>query len=230
MLKYKVEGNIDFFSELYKSLDVQENNNNNNVCLITNEELTDKYVTMTCGHKFNYVPLYKYLVNQKKKFNKMEMHQVKINEIICPYCRNKQKGVLPYYEDLPLSKVYGVNYVECDDIFVLCEFTSDEVQSCHHIGYKFTGNNYGHDKHYCIAHKKILIAASKAEIKKIKQQEKEQAKQEKEQAKQAKLELKHQNKLLCTQILKTGINKGSECGCIVFNDNLCKRHFNLSSK
>ena len=39
MLKYKVEGNIDFFSELYKSLDVQENNNNN-VCLITNEELS----------------------------------------------------------------------------------------------------------------------------------------------------------------------------------------------
>ena len=32
----------------------------------------------------------------------------------------------------------------------------------------------------------------------------------------------------CKQKLKTGINKDKECGCKIFMDNLCKRHYNLS--
>ena len=48
MKKYIVEGGIDFFAELYKSLDDEENNNkteeDNNKCLITNQLLTDKFV------------------------------------------------------------------------------------------------------------------------------------------------------------------------------------------
>jgi hypothetical protein len=28
----------------------------------------------------------------------------------CPYCRNKQVGVLPYYEDLEVKKINGVNF------------------------------------------------------------------------------------------------------------------------
>ena len=36
MKKYKVEGNIDFFSELYKSLDDDESKENDeNICLIS---------------------------------------------------------------------------------------------------------------------------------------------------------------------------------------------------
>jgi hypothetical protein len=34
----------------------------------------------------------------------------------------------------------------------------------------------------------------------------------------------------CNQILKTGQNKGQQCGCKVFNDNLCTRHYNLTNK
>jgi len=76
MNKYKIEGNVDFFAELYKSLDTKEFEekieDNNNYCLITNNPLTDKHVSLNCGHKFNYIPIYNDLVNYKTKFNYME--------------------------------------------------------------------------------------------------------------------------------------------------------------
>jgi hypothetical protein len=118
MLKYKIEGNIDFFAELYKSLDIEENNQkteeDNNLCLISNELLTDKYVTMECGHKFNYLPLYLDVKNHKQKFNGMEGSSTRLyqDEIRCPYCRKKQAGVLPYYEELGLEKLHGINCID----------------------------------------------------------------------------------------------------------------------
>uniref|UniRef100_A0A6C0ET13 Uncharacterized protein n=1 Tax=viral metagenome TaxID=1070528 RepID=A0A6C0ET13_9ZZZZ len=116
MKKYNIEGNIDFYSELYKSLDTEESNQktdeDNNKCLITNEQLQDKYVEMLCGHKFNYLPLYKDLINHKRKFNNLESSSstLKQNEIRCPYCRKKQAYLLPYYEELGVEKVKGVNF------------------------------------------------------------------------------------------------------------------------
>ena len=67
--KYIIEGGIDFFSELYKSLDVEEDvlEDDNNKCLISNQVLTDKHVQLNCGHKFNYIELYHDFVNHKKK-------------------------------------------------------------------------------------------------------------------------------------------------------------------
>jgi len=118
MSKYNIEGGIDFFSELYKSLDIEENDQkteeDNNVCLITNQQLEDKFVKLECGHKFNYIPLLNDIKNHKQKFNHMEGGNTKLktNEIRCPYCRNKQVGVLPYYEDLEVKKINGVNFYD----------------------------------------------------------------------------------------------------------------------
>ena len=118
MKKYNIEGDIDFFSELYKSLDNVENNckteEDDKLCLITNQKLIDKFVKMECGHKFNYIPLFNDLVNHKKKFNNMEgtSTHLKMNEIRCPYCRKKSTGLLPYYEELGLAKITGVNYID----------------------------------------------------------------------------------------------------------------------
>ena len=76
MTKYNIEGGIDFFSELYKSLDIEENNQkieeDNNLCLITNQPLVDKHVKLECGHKFNYIPLFNDIKNHKQKFNNLE--------------------------------------------------------------------------------------------------------------------------------------------------------------
>lgn len=118
MKKYNVEGDIDFFAELYKSLDYDENNNkteeDNNICLITNKPLTTMFVEMNCGHKFNYLPLYNDVLTHKKKFNIMEgsATRLKQNELRCPYCRKKSTGLLPYYEELNLPKVSGVNHID----------------------------------------------------------------------------------------------------------------------
>jgi hypothetical protein len=115
MNKYIIEGGIDFYEELYKSLDIEEisekTEEDKNLCLITNQPLIDNFVTLDCKHKFNYIPLFLDLKNHKQKFNSLEGSSSRLHtdEIRCPYCRKKQKGVLPYYEELGLEKINGVN-------------------------------------------------------------------------------------------------------------------------
>ena len=118
MTKYNIECGLDFFAELYKSLDIEEDEfkteEDNKLCLITNQPLKENYFKMECGHNFNYIPLYNDLKNHKQKFNSMEGTTSKLstNEIRCPYCRKKQTGLLPYYEELGLNKINGVNYID----------------------------------------------------------------------------------------------------------------------
>lgn len=208
MNKYNIEGGINFFEELYKSLDIEENDEDDNKCLITNSPLIDKFVTMICGHKFNYIPLYHDIVNHKKKFNNMEGSgsRLNLNEIRCPYCRTKQKSLLPYYEELGLAKVNGVNFYD----LTLVNYNSNYSNKCQYqilnnnfnesmdessVNKKFiTCNkyyatkiaiynngssepkNYGDDKCYCYIHKKEMIKQYKL--------------QEKQNEKQAKLDAK----------------------------------------
>jgi hypothetical protein len=149
MKKYSVEGGIDFFTELYKSLDDEDNNHktdeDNNKCLITNQVLTDKFIEMSCGHKFNYLPLYYDMLNHKNKFNNLEgsATRLKRNEIRCPYCRKRQTGLLPYYEELNLPKSCGVNYIEHnydpDTDFVP---SSNQYKKCEHLSPNIYFNAY----------------------------------------------------------------------------------------
>jgi hypothetical protein len=43
-----------------------------------------------------------------KRFN--EMYPLKMGELRCPYCRNIQKGILPYIKKEGLIKQRGVNF------------------------------------------------------------------------------------------------------------------------
>ena len=281
MQKYNIEGSIDFFSELNKLLNKENVKNENvkneeNICLISNEELTDNFVKLNCGHSFNYIPLYKDLVNQKQKFNIMEIMELKKDEIRCPYCRTKQYGVLPYYEELGLPKINGVNTLEKEKKN-LCEYSipnlnfnpmlpEDETIGnskeiiCLNAGSKIVGKNYGDEKNYCSYHKKIVIHYAKEDIKILKQKAKDDLKQEKIQnqilKKLNKTKEKNKQNIIenedvknsvfqpsiftdnviidlsgnevtnkCKQKLKTGINKGKECGCKTFMSNLCRRHY-----
>jgi hypothetical protein len=281
MQKYNIEGNIDFFSELNKLLNKENIKNENikneeNICLISNEELTDNFIKLNCGHSFNYIPLYKDLVNQKQKFNTMEVMELKKDEIRCPYCRTKQYGVLPYYEEFGLPKINGVNTLEKEKTY-LCEYSipnlnfnpmlpEDETIGnskeiiCLNAGSKIVGKNYGNEKNYCSYHKKVVIHYAKEDIKILKQKAKDDLKQEKIQNQILKKlnKTKEQNKQniiededvenvvfqysvftdnfiidlsgnevtnKCKQKLKTGINKGKECGCKTFYGNLCRRHY-----
>jgi hypothetical protein len=289
-MKYVFENNINFFDELYKSLDIEESlDNDDNICLITKQILSDRFVKMDCGHKFNYLPLYNDILNHKKKFNNMESRNGSLhsNEIRCPYCRNKQTGVLPYYEDLSLLKVNGVNYydpnIDHSPNYTKCEFLTpkvvfdnDEVEEsinsvqnkftkCYLYGSKINDENYGDNKNYCYYHKKIIIKNKKKELlekkkedkKKMKEEAKQKLKEEKLKIKEEKQKIKRQLQKLqkgeesenvilgnivigstinnnsneyCVQILKTGENKGNPCCKKVFDEHLCKRHYQLVNK
>lgn len=301
MDKYIIEGGIDFYEELYKSLDIEETNEkteqDNNLCLITNQQLADKFVKLNCGHKFNYGPLFLDLKNHKQKFNGMEGSSGKLatDEIRCPYCRTKQKGVLPYYEEMCFPKINGVNYINPLAIskstsYKKCEFVSlntlydpsgnnpEEFNlnnsgnfkfiKCIHIGTQLVySENYGDEKHYCWHHKKEMIKKYKKEIKdkqkeqakKAKDEEKQKAKDEskkakeeaKEKLKKEKVETKKTLKIKstetenlvlgetnlidsevktgCIELLKSGQNKGKQCGCKIILDDLCNRHFKLKN-
>ena len=120
---YKIEGGVSFYDELYKSLD-ECDNDEINVCQITGLPLNDTFVTLECKHKFNYDALYKEICRQKYDFKTYVVHtlskhdQIKLGNsglnyfIKCPYCRNLQFTILPYYEELGLEKKYGINSLD----------------------------------------------------------------------------------------------------------------------
>jgi hypothetical protein len=118
MKNYNIENKIDFYKELYSSLnDDKEVQLSNNLCLITNLPLKEKFVELKCGHKFNYEPLYKDIFNHKKKYNTMEQNknQLRLNQLRCPYCRNIQNELLPYYEELGYPKENGINFFDVNN-------------------------------------------------------------------------------------------------------------------
>ena len=294
-MKYNIEGNIDFFSELYKSLDDEDNKNeiesDNNLCLITNQPLTDKFVELECSHKFNYIPLFNDIYNHKKKFNNMEgtATSLKVNEIRCPYCRKKQLGVLPYYSQLISTKTHGVNfydntveqYKSNSYSFGKCEFIMPSPIINLNNTNCYCNNTYVtklscDNKTYCWSHNKLMSKKFEKEKKekeketqkKLKQEAKQKEKDEKNKIKENEKLKKASEKLLkktnakskkiylsitdgeeenivvssltqiqpqtinegCIQIIKTGTNKGNHCGLSIFNECLCKRHYNLKNK
>jgi hypothetical protein len=123
MTKYIIEGNINFKDELYKLLD-EDSDNEDELCQITGLPLKDKYVVLECKHHFNYDALYKEIYKQKyefKTYSPNNLTKTDYNKLLnskldyfirCPYCRNMQFTILPYYEDLGLKEIYGINSLD----------------------------------------------------------------------------------------------------------------------
>ena len=96
---------------------MEEQNNSDNVCLITGEPLTDKYITLVCNHTFNYIPLMnergQWIKNYK---NNSYCYKNKINlntQLVCPYCRTVTDGILPWFSEVngvSIIKKRGVNW------------------------------------------------------------------------------------------------------------------------
>ena len=135
MTQYIVEDNIDFFAELNKSssnnnIIIDTNNTNENdknndnaleKCLITNKPLDKNHIKLECNHTFNFIPLYLEIKQQKTIKNFNEIILLKKNQIKCPYCRNIQSKLLPYYnkhnvslESNIVEKISGVNIPKKD--------------------------------------------------------------------------------------------------------------------
>lgn len=231
-MKYNIENNIDFYKELYGSLneDMLVEDENIQLCLITNLPLDDRFVKLKCGHKFNYEPLYKDISNHKKKFNNMEQikTRLKYNQIRCPYCRNVQDDLLPYYDDMQYPKEHGVNYFDTNKInnYYSCIGSSNEcqyeisnvdasgnvqLQQCTHYGYThyILKTKYNNTNKYCYSHKVIVVNETKEKIKTDKEKQKLELKQKKlEEKNKLKEELKE--KKLAEKLKKMQLKQQSK--------------------
>ena len=106
MTNYVIEGDADFFAELTK--DTAENED---TCLLTGHALERNHITLECGHKFNYKPLYLEARIQKRTYNANEIRRLYTNEIRCPYCRQITDKLLPYIPVIDgVTRLKGVNY------------------------------------------------------------------------------------------------------------------------
>jgi len=248
MLKYKIEGNINFQDELYKLLD-EDSENEDELCQITGLPLKDKFVTLECNHHFNYDALYNEIYKQKYVFNTyciktlskkdfQKLCDLKLDYFIkCPYCRNIQFTVLPYYEELGLKEIYGINSLDNKKIqfkmygvIFKFGFCCEEINSlgdkCREI---YVSNILNTQLSYCKYHykngirdykRKLLLEREANGLLELKEK-----KQIVNVIEQENLIMPDQAQIGCNAILKFGPNKGKYCGCKKININsLCNRH------
>ena len=75
--------NLDLFNSILNDDSIDDlliDNRNENVCLISNSNLENNYITLDCNHKFNYMPLFNEIVYQKTK-KILDNARLRLNEI-----------------------------------------------------------------------------------------------------------------------------------------------------
>ena len=189
---YNIEDNVNFYIELKKSLEInddeEEEFKKENLCLITNKPLTENYITLDCNHTFNYEPLYNDVYQYKYNFQIMEYNKLKSSQIRCPYCRQVQNKLLPYYENIPnIKKVHGVNidnsqpgYWTGSGIYFGGVCNIQPAYNIHQLG----DNNCcsltqvtfipGLNKTFCSLHKQLAVYNYKIDIENKEKQEKQE--------------------------------------------------------
>jgi hypothetical protein len=294
MLKYNVEGNINFYESLYKSLD-DDSDNEENLCQITGLPLDSKAITLECNHKFNYGALYTEICKQRFIFKTYDYIKLSHKEqkflsdsnkdyfIKCPYCRNIQFTILPYYEEIGLDKKYGINsldpslpekivytyrykpkphilypqkkafscygvifepnkccsYTDLNDINSICINTFCSTIPNTSLSFCKLHYRYGLGKHKMAEkqkqmdeHKKLLDDKNAERLasglKPLKRLPKKNTVQSLIQISQYVSDEENNNAVVdnsCKSVLKSGPNKGKQCGCLkIFKDGMCKRH------
>lgn len=199
-MQYKFEGEIDFYAELAKENSLEETNDD--TCNITGEQLGEYHITLLCGHKFNYEPLYNEVKTQKMPHSVFNPNirikgSLNVKQIKCPLCRNIQSQILPWIPSLVnCPKIYGVNspvmysmYLnKCD--YVL-KYGKNKGQKC---------NKQCNDTK-CKFHMKFDTLENSVNN-----------------------TLENPVVTGCPAILKSGINKGKKCGCRIKKNGFCNRH------
>ena len=235
-MKYNIEGGVNFYDELNKSLkDDKDDKDEMMECLITCMPLTENHVTLECNHKFNYIALYKEIVKQKLVYKTYSQHtlnakdmqkirEVKLDYFIrCPYCRNIQFDILPYYPEMTLPERYGINstdinlinleqckskyyYGHDDFTFIMFGVEFKKGQCCKVIGnsmeindivccHQYVSKISGTELLYCRNHYKKGLKEHLLEVKTQQKEADMKLKQEKKQEKkEADLKLKQEKK------------------------------------
>jgi len=248
---YDVEDGIDFFKELQNILkpsDVCSNKVNeivshvhpviiqeDDLCMLSKEPLDNTQIKLDCGHRFNYVPLYKDVCHQKSNSSQMyDITTLGAGQIKCPYCRAKTSRLLPFIVCNGVKRTYGVNAPEyyCMPIFRCCykmsnvpvtDISSSEQPSSPKLCGKGNTLNtkYGflcklHNRLMKLQEERAAKAAAKATAKAA--------------AKQANSQVISTNETTCSAIYTSGKNKGSKCTSKVsgVDSHYCKRHSKMN--
>ena len=110
-MNYILPEDFDFYKELNKSIKNTDDDNFENKCLISNNELNKEYtIVLDCGHKFNYLDLFNDLQQYKCNDSNYNVNKLYDYQMRCPYCRQIQNSILPYYPEILKNKIRGVNY------------------------------------------------------------------------------------------------------------------------
>ena len=119
-MNYILPEGFDFYEELKKENEDQKTEcDYNNSCLISGVKLDpDTSLRLECGHMFNYVPLFNDVQESKygdsyKSHYTYSSSRLRDHQLRCPYCRQIQNCILPYYPELIKKRVRGVNYPFC---------------------------------------------------------------------------------------------------------------------
>lgn len=204
------------------------------ICLITKEKLHPNHITLSCKHKFNYVPLYNEVISQKNKQNNMyEITKLSSNQIKCPYCRIITNKLLPHIPYPSVKVIKNVNsyvttsYNNNPDYFLCapkCSHTTtttnNEKIECQKYGVYYETENML----LCPQHYKTYITKQKTSNKNITKGG------------------KGRGVGGCCAILKSGKNIGKKCGvqCIGGDGDgdgsenntevkYCKKHYKMYS-
>lgn len=208
-MKYKIEGDINFYDTLLKSLD-DDSDDDETMCKISGTPLNKYMVTLECNHKFNYDALYKEICRQKFDFKtydiyllskkeQLKMRELKVDYFIkCPYCRSAQFNILPYHEELGLEKIYGINSLEGSSVKYISsgkyiEYGSDDYYITYY-GIKFKKGNCCESENNFVCKSKFVAFIPNTELSYCTFHYKSGMKKYKLQEKQKKLEEKKKQK------------------------------------
>ena len=75
-MNYLLEGGGDFHSELLEAICKDNTNKSSNLCLITAMPLEQNYITLNCGHDFNYKSILEEITKQKKTVSLLETQKL----------------------------------------------------------------------------------------------------------------------------------------------------------
>ena len=226
-----------------------DTNADTNICLITKEKLEPNHITLSCNHKFNYVPLYNEVGNQKNKQNNIyEIAKLSSNQIKCPYCRAITNKLLPYIAYPSVKVIKNVNsyvttsYNNNPDYFLYAPKCSHATinntkNPCQKYGVYYETENVI----LCPQHHKTFVTKQKTGNKNAETDDGGGGSKDKDATKEV-----CNTGYFCCAILKSGKNMGKICGirCIGSGDGdgdggggganetntgtkYCKKHYKL---
>lgn len=165
MTNYIIDGSINFYEELMKDEEIDENS----VCLLSNLPLDETHIILPCSHKFNYIYIFNE-VKSSKKPNYLNVgyssnYHIRSDEMMCPYCRKRFNTLLPPCKNIQgATLIKNVNKynktlpIKCKDEDSNCDtqiYVTDLGHYCmkHYRKYKTNFNNKNANENKIKQHK-----------------------------------------------------------------------------